>query len=72
MSIRDNTHPNETAFPKGMSGPALRALKNAGIRSLSEASRWREADLGELHGMGPKGIRILKAALKLQGRKLRA
>jgi hypothetical protein len=72
MSIRAKTHPNESAFPKGISGPSLRALKSAGIKSLTEASRWTEADLGELHGMGPKGIRILKSALKLQGRKFRA
>ena len=72
MSARHKTHPNETAFPKGMSGPSLRALKSAGIKSFTEVSRWREPDLGELHGIGPKGIRILKGALKLQGRKFRA
>jgi hypothetical protein len=71
MSIRGTTHPDESAFPRGLSGPALRALKNAGIRSMTQLSRWKESDLAELHGMGPKGIRILKAALKSEGRRLR-
>ena len=30
------THPNATAFPPGTSGPALRALASAGIRSMDD------------------------------------
>jgi hypothetical protein len=66
------THPNAEAFPPGLGGPALRALATAGIRSLSGLSRWSEFDLLELHGMGPKGVRMLKAALAEEGRHLRA
>ena len=65
---RESTHPNEAAFPKGLSGPALRALKRANIKSMTQLSKWKESDLAELHGMGPKGIRILKAALGRQKR----
>lgn len=72
MSIREKTHPNADAFPRGVSGPSLRALSIAGIRSMTQLSRWKESDLAELHGMGPKGMRILKAALKAEGRRLRA
>jgi hypothetical protein len=46
-----------------MSGPALRALSVAGIRSMDDLTRWTEADLSGLHGMGPKGIRVLRGAL---------
>ena len=63
-----STHPNRTAFPAGLSGPALRALDSAGIRSLEDLTRWAETDLAALHGMGPKGIRILRVALLESGR----
>jgi predicted flap endonuclease-1-like 5' DNA nuclease len=67
----DATHPNATAFPP-IGGPALRALATAGIRSLSALAHWSERDLLQLHGMGPKGVRLLKEALVKQGRQLRA
>lgn len=66
----DATHPNAAAFP-AIGGPALRALDKAKIRSLVGVAQWTERDLLALHGMGPKGVRLLTAALKLQGRHLR-
>ena len=68
---RDTTHPNEPAFPVGLSGPALRALAHAGIGSMAQLARRSEAELRALHGMGPKALRILKSALAQQGRHLR-
>jgi predicted flap endonuclease-1-like 5' DNA nuclease len=65
------THPNAAAFPRGVSGPALRALHAAGIRSLADLARWSEAELADLHGMGPKALGALKAELEAQGRSLR-
>lgn len=67
----DATHPNADAFPR-LSGPALRALARAGIRSMHQLSKWTESDVRQLHGMGPKGVRILIAALKVQGRRFRS
>jgi hypothetical protein len=67
-----STHPNADAFPPGVSGPALRGLKAAGIRSLADLATWSEPQLAALHGMGPKVLGILKAALHAQGRRLRA
>ena len=63
----ERTHPNAGAFPPGVGGPVLRALANAKIRSLRDLVRWRESDLAALHGVGPKGIRILKDALRELG-----
>ena len=63
----ESAHPNRASFPAGMSGPALRALKVAGIRSMDDLTRWTEADLAALHGMGPKGIRTLRDALTASG-----
>ena len=67
----DSTHPNRSAFPPGMPGPSLRALDVAGVRSLAQLTRWREADLAALHGMGPKALGILKAALESAGKRFR-
>jgi predicted Fe-Mo cluster-binding NifX family protein len=54
-------------FPKGVSAPALRALHGAGYTKLKDLARAKEADLALLHGMGPKALGILKAALKDAG-----
>lgn len=63
----ERTHPNAGAFPQGIGGPVLRALATAGIRSLGELARWREEEFAALHGVGPKGVRILKEALAAEG-----
>lgn len=68
---RDTTHPNATAFPPGVSGPALRALARAGITTMTQLARRSEAELKALHGLGPKGIRLLKAGLAKRGQHLR-
>jgi len=67
----EKTHPNAASFPQGIGGPALRALAGAGIRSMTDLSRWTEADLSRLHGMGPKALEVLKSALAAKGRGLR-
>lgn len=53
--------------PKGLSKPAQRALANAGITSLAELARRTEKDVAALHGMGPTGIVVLRAALASEG-----
>lgn len=66
------THPNEAAFPKGVGGPVLRALANAGIRSMAELAKWSEADVAALHGVGPKGMRLLGEELRGVGKQWKA
>lgn len=66
----DVTHPNRDAFPRGLSGPALRALATAGIVSMETLMVWRETNLAALHGMGPLGVRMLQEALAAQGQAL--
>ena len=58
----ESTHPHASAFPTGLSGPALRALARAGIRSMSELAAWSWTDLVTLHGMGPKTLQQLADA----------
>ncbi len=58
------THPrSESPWPNGLSQPAIRALMSAGYTRLEDVAGSSEATLAALHGMGPKGIRIIKQAL---------
>ncbi|MCB0246822.1 MAG: methyltransferase domain-containing protein [Anaerolineae bacterium] len=61
------THDNASNFPSGIGKPALRALDAAGYTRLEQLANVREADLGKLHGMGPKSIGLLHDALAAQG-----
>ncbi len=55
------------AMPAGLAQPALRALVLAGIHSLEQLAERREDDLLALHGMGPRAMAILRAALAARG-----
>lgn len=57
-----------SANPPGFSNPALRALKAIGVTRISQLTAHRESDVAALHGMGPKGVTALKAALKARGK----
>ena len=46
------------------SAPAARAFDRHGIAKLTDLTRYSEQELLQLHGVGPKAIRILKAALR--------
>ncbi|HEY0617892.1 MAG TPA: hypothetical protein VGD15_09900 [Kribbella sp.] len=56
-----------TDLPAGLSQPAIRALAAVGITTLDQLTEFRAPDLAKLHGMGPKGIRILREALTERG-----
>ena len=59
-------------LPPGIGKPALRALAAAGISTLDDVAKWQESELAALHGVGPKALGILKAALGAQGLSFRA
>jgi hypothetical protein len=44
--------------------PATRALNEAGVRDLDGVKKAGLDHLATLHGVGPKAIRVLKAALE--------
>lgn len=50
-------------LPPGLASPARRALANAGVTRLEDLTGLREDDLRKLHGIGPKAIDQLRAAL---------
>lgn len=47
--------------------PAFRALDNIGVESLKDLTKYSEQDLLSLHGFGPRGLKLLKEALKEKG-----
>lgn len=51
----------------GLAAPARRALQSAGVNGLRDLTKRREADVGDLHGMGPNTLNLLRAAMKIQG-----
>jgi hypothetical protein len=55
------------AFPPGLAEPALRALLAAGFSQLSDLTKVTEAEFASLHGVGPKAVRIIGAALRDKG-----
>lgn len=56
----------ETDFPK-TGAPAQRALIGAGYTHLAQLTSVSEKELGALHGVGPKALRILREALAERG-----
>lgn len=56
----------EVNFPK-IGSPATRALEAAGYTALKQLTKVTEAELAQLHGMGPKALGILRESLKAQG-----
>ena len=60
-----------SAFPK-IGAPATRALEAAGYTRLEQLTKISEAELGQLHGMGPKALGILRETLKEKGLSFKA
>jgi DNA-directed RNA polymerase alpha subunit len=55
-----------TDLPK-LAAPARRALLAAGYTRLEQLTEVSEAELMELHGMGPNALRTLRKALEERG-----
>ena len=53
----------ERELTTGLAAPALRALANAGITRLEQLTEISEAEIKQLHGMGPNGINQLRLTL---------
>lgn len=62
-----NREPLETDFPRGIGNPARRALEHAAYTNLKQLTKVSEAELGQLHGMGPKALGILRDTLEAKG-----
>ncbi|HET9588503.1 MAG TPA: hypothetical protein VFO91_06910 [Anaerolineales bacterium] len=56
----------ESDLPR-LAQPAQRALASAGIRKLAQLTRFSEAEIKELHGIGPNALAAIRRALADQG-----
>jgi hypothetical protein len=54
-------------LPAKLGGPAERALANAGIKNLRQLTKFTEADIKQLHGVGPNALGKLRQALTEKG-----
>lgn len=50
-----------------LAAPARRALENKGITSLQQLSKFSEAEILKLHGMGPGAMSKLRSVLQANG-----
>lgn len=65
--LPDPAQHTESDLPAGLAAPARRALAGAGIRRLEQLTRMSEAELKDLHGIGPNALRQLREALAARG-----
>ena len=57
----------ENDLPAKLGAPAERALAGAGIRNLRQLTKFSEAEIRQLHGVGPNALGKLRAALADKG-----
>jgi len=57
----------EGDLPPKLRQPAHRALAAAGIRKLEQLTRFSEAEIKQLHGIGPNALAKLRQALAARG-----
>ena len=62
---------DETEFPRSMGKVAPRELAVKGITRYEQLTEWTERELLDIHGVGPKAIRILRDELAARGLSLR-
>ena len=58
---------NSNDLPSNLSAPAQRALAAAGIKNLKQLTKFSEAEIKKLHGVGPNAIGKLHQALAEKG-----
>lgn len=54
-------------LPPKLGAPAERALADAGIKNLKQLTKFSEAEIRQLHGVGPNALGKLRQALADQG-----
>jgi hypothetical protein len=57
----------ETDLPTELAQPAQRALAGAGIQNLKQLTKFSEAEIKRLHGIGPNALNELRSALAAKG-----
>jgi hypothetical protein len=69
MNVNPKQPAGEAAdeWPLHYDNPARQALREMGITQLTQLTRFKEAELLRLHGVGPKAIRLLRESLAQRG-----
>jgi hypothetical protein len=57
----------QSELPAKLGAPAERALAGAGIKNLRQLTRFSEAEIKQLHGVGPNALGKLRQALADKG-----
>jgi len=57
----------DSNLPIELAAPARRALDAAGIYRLEQLTKVREAEIAQLHGIGPNALKQLRRALAANG-----
>jgi hypothetical protein len=57
----------ESDLPQKLGAPAERALTSAGIKNLKQLTKFTEAEIKQLHGVGPNAIGKLRQPLTDKG-----
>jgi len=60
-------HQQEDDLPVELSQPARRTLVGAGIQTLEQLSKFSQAEINQLHGIGPNALNQLQHALTAKG-----
>ena len=66
MTARENNQ-LQGDLPAKLAQPAQRALAGAGIQNLKQLTKFSEAEIKQLHGIGPNALNQLRAALAAKG-----
>ncbi|BDP44136.1 hypothetical protein DAETH_41050 (plasmid) [Deinococcus aetherius] len=67
VHLQASSSPTGSGDLPRLGAPAQRALSRAGITTLADLARHTEAEVARLHGMGPKALGVLRAALADRG-----
>lgn len=65
--MKDRMTQQESDLPTGLAAPARRALVGAGYQRLEQLTRLSEAEVKQLHGIGPNALKQLRQALEAKG-----
>jgi hypothetical protein len=60
-------HQQESDLPVKLAQPARRALAVLGIQRLDQLTKFSEAEIKQLHGIGPNALSQLRGALDAKG-----
>jgi hypothetical protein len=66
MKVKQTEQPGSD-LPNGLASPARRALAAAGCLCLEQVAKLSEAEVRQMHGIGPNALEKLRSALRERG-----